>query len=171
MDRDVLRHGRGLICTLPGQQMETIEEIVLGDNVNTFTCHLWESLMGSLNYTAEVIPLSWLRCRCLTLEGNHIFLLDIRDHCQECHVIYNGCFGNGRNWGSSKPRRDGGIPVLSWTPRTEQHQWSHVFTAQMERWGRPEVNLFAARSNAQLPQYITRSLPTPTGGPDAFTMN
>ncbi|KAG7168400.1 Allatostatin-A receptor-like [Homarus americanus] len=64
----------------------------------------------------------------------------------------------------------GHIPRLDTKARTTSAE-TQVFASVMEKWDRPEVDLFAALSNAQLPRYITRSLPTPVGDPDAFMPN
>ncbi|MPC62796.1 hypothetical protein E2C01_056887 [Portunus trituberculatus] len=44
----------------------------------------------------------------------------------------------------------------------------NVFRSQGNRWGTPQVDLFAFPTTAQLPQYFTRNVRTGTGGPDAF---
>lgn len=44
-----------------------------------------------------------------------------------------------------------------------------VFRSLLDRWGSPEVDLFASPSTALLPHYLARDIRTPTGGPDAFS--
>ena len=51
----------------------------------------------------------------------------------------------------------------------EWHLRPEVFESLTLRFGLPEVDLFASPATAQLPQYLTFSQETPTGGPDAFT--
>lgn len=63
----------------PDSQREVLLKVrctVIAWNISQW---VWESLLGSLNYTAEVLLLGWIRHCHLSYEGNHLFHIDEQD--------------------------------------------------------------------------------------------
>ena len=56
---------------------------------------------------------------------------------------------------------------------TSSAEWTlcpSVFEELVVQFGRPDIDLFASRSNHRLPIFLSRSERTQAGGPDAFTV-
>lgn len=79
MDWDALEHQEHDGLPLVGQQEKIFAKLERAIFSPTFTRRQWESLLSSLNYAAEVVPLGRLLHRRLTLEDNRHFLVCPRD--------------------------------------------------------------------------------------------
>ncbi|KAG7165352.1 hypothetical protein Hamer_G007167 [Homarus americanus] len=82
-------------------------------------------------------------------------------HHRSIHLSARHVLGIENGWADALSRfKDKSV---EWTLRQS------VFQSLMEWWGLLEVDLFASPTSAQLPVYLSWLMPTPHGGPGAFT--